>query len=315
MKIISLQRSFDKHLQGDSLASCIVAIGNFDGVHIGHQAILKKLVQEARARKIPSAVIVFEPLPREFFAKNKQELPARLTRLREKALLLKERAIDYLCVIHFTELFSKVSKTEFIQNILIKKLAVKKMIIGQDFHFGKNREGCVEDLLQAGKSVGFDVEVMPDFLLQNRRVSSTWVREGLAKDDLTLAEQLLGRSYSMIGRVAHGEKLGRVLGFPTANIELFRQKTPVHGIYAVRVHGVPRYPILNGVASVGERPTVGGARTLLEVYIFDFNEDIYGAELKVEFLHKLRNEEHYDSLELLKVQIEKDVINAKKLLS
>jgi len=292
-----------------------LAIGNFDGVHCGHQALLARLVQEARRLNVPATVMTFEPLPREFFSRDKQQdIPARLTRLREKVLEFKRHHVDCVLVVRFDQLFSSLNKKTFIEHLLVKQLNARCVIVGQDFHFGVRRAGNFTYLNDMGSCFGFEVIAMPELNQDNKRVSSTWVRDCLQQDNLVKAEQLLGRPYSMLGRVGYGEKLGRRLGFPTANIYLHRVKTPVHGIYAVKIHGLADQPLL-GVANVGERPAVGGSRTLLEVFIFNFSQEIYGREVEVSFLHKLRNEAHYDSLDALKVQIAKDVEAAKSFFA
>lgn len=298
---------------------CILTIGNFDGLHVGHQVILKKLKEESVRYQLPSVILTFEPLPREKLIKNRQQIPTRLMRLREKIAVLKQLDIDYVCIAKFTAQFSQLTKDEFIQQVLLDKLAVKKIIVGADFQFGRRREGDFDYLNKVGQQRGFEVESVDD-VIQNegRRISSSWIRQCLANDDLQTAAQLLGRPYTMIGRVSHGKKLGRVLGFPTANIHLARAKTPVHGIYAVKIKGLGS-SVLLGVANIGERPTVtkgmAGTRTLLEVFIFDFNDNIYGRELEVEFVAKIRNEQYYESLDLLRAQIERDVIMAKEIFA
>jgi riboflavin kinase / FMN adenylyltransferase len=294
--------------------ACVLTIGNFDGVHIGHQDVLKRLVAKARELNVPAVVMTFEPSAREYFAKDKSSLPARLTRFREKFLAIQEAGVDAVVVVHFDDAFSRMTKESFVSKLLVKQLGVKAVMVGEDFKFGFQRAGDFTYLQEMSSALGYEAIAVLPHNMQDRRVSSTWVREALSKDDLATAEQLLGRAYAMRGRVVHGAKLGRQLGFPTANIYLHRAKTPVHGIYAVKVHGLSEKP-LYGAANVGERPTVDGTTTLLEVYILDFNEEIYGKTVEVEFAHKIRDEERYDSLDALKIQIEKDVMAVKQFFA
>lgn len=287
----------------------VVTIGNFDGVHLGHKSLIEKVKERAKALKAPAVLMTFEPQPLEFF-EGKRGV-ARLTRWREKYEALAETGIDYVFVLHFDQPFANLRAEEFIKKVLLDGLAVKEVIVGDDFHFGKNREGNFAFLQNAGKRYGFEVESMPSILFEGERVSSTRVRQALANDDHALANRLLGRPYSMLGRVVHGDKLGRQLGFPTANIYLHRPVTPVQGIYIVRMHGIDKQA-LPGVANVGIRPTIGGTRSLLEVYLFNFNRDIYGRHVSVEFCKKLRAEERYPNLELLKEAIAKDAMQAEK---
>lgn len=285
----------------------VLTIGNFDGVHRGHQALIAKLKDQARQSGSLSIVMTFEPQPMEFFA---EKPVARLTRWQEKYCALAETGVDYVCVLRFDQDFAKWRPDEFIQKVLVDGLAVKHIIIGDDFRFGYQRAGDFHYLQAAGSKFGFQVESMPSVVMEGQRVSSTLIRQALSEDNQELAVQLLGHTYQMMGRVVHGDKLGRQLGFPTANIFLHRAVTPVQGIYVVRMHGIEKQG-LPGVANVGIRPTIGGTRSLLEVYLFDFDRDIYGRHVRVEFLKKLRNEEHYPSLDLLKEAIAKDAVEAR----
>ncbi|MHB1948253.1 MAG: bifunctional riboflavin kinase/FAD synthetase [Gammaproteobacteria bacterium] len=285
----------------------VITIGNFDGVHRGHQALIEKIKDDAKAVEGPSIVMTFEPQPIEFFS---DKTVARLTRWQEKYCELAQTGVDYVLVIRFDHDFSKLSAQEFIKKILVDALAVKKIIVGDDFRFGHQREGDFHYLQISGKEWGFEVESMPSMLVDGERISSTRIRKALAEDNQALAERLLGHPYQMMGRVVHGDKLGRQLGFPTANIFLHRAVTPVQGIYIVRMHGIGNEP-LPGVANVGIRPTVGGTRSLLEVYLFNFNTDIYGRHVRVEFCKKLRAEERYANLDLLKEAIAKDAAQAR----
>ncbi len=287
---------------------CVATIGNFDGVHLGHQAVIGQLAEKSAEFGLPSLVIIFEPQPLEFFAPGKAV--ARLTRLREKLQALRRFAVDRVLCIRFNRAFADLPAQEFIDRVLVEKLGVKYLVVGDDFRFGHNRTGNYALLQAAGVRHNFHVTHMHTFSIDGERVSSTGVRAALAAGDLMHAEKLLGRRFRMSGRVAHGNKLGRQLGFPTANLFVHRKVTPVAGIYVVELFGLDDNP-LPGVASVGTRPTIDGTRCLLEVHLFDFNRDIYGRHIHVEFLKKLRDEERYDSLEILRRQIEIDATQAR----
>lgn len=284
---------------------CVATIGNFDGVHLGHQALLSKVVKTAKSLGLPSLVITFEPQPLEYLIPQKS-VP-RLTRLREKFYLLSKADIDNVLIIRFDEDFARLTADEFIQSLLIDKLKVKHLIVGDDFRFGRGRQGDIALL----KKEGLTVETQAEVIMDSARVSSTRVRLALLAGNHELANHLLGRSYFMMGRVVHGDKLGRKLGYPTANIHLHRKVSPVMGIYVVKVHGLMKKP-LPGVANIGIRPTIGGTRSLLEVHLFNFNQAIYGKYVSVEFCHKLRDEERYDSLDALKAQIDIDAEQARE---
>lgn len=287
---------------------CVATIGNFDGVHLGHQAVIGQLAEKGHELCLPTLVMVFEPQPLEVF--HKSNAPARLTRLREKLRALARYAVDRVLCIRFSKYFAEMSAESFIENVLVKGLGVRYLVVGDDFRFGKDRKGDFTMLKRAGEKFGFEVANLHSFKIGNKRVSSTGVRQALSLGKMAEAEKLLGRPYRMCGRVAHGDKIGRTLGFPTANIHLHREVTPVQGIYAVEVFGLKGEP-LPGVASVGTRPTVGGTRTLLEIFIFDFDQDIYGKYLNIDFLHKIRDEEKFDSLEELKAWILDDIEKTK----
>ncbi len=288
---------------------CVATIGTFDGVHLGHQALLAKVVETAKTLRVPSLVITFEPQPVEFFAPEKAA--PRLTRWREKFFLLAKSTVDGVLVLRFNAKLANLTADDFVKIVLHEHLKVRHVIVGDDFHYGRERSGNFISLNQAALQLGFTVENTHTIMLAGERISSTRVRKALTQADQALAERLLGRPYFMMGRVAHGNKLGRVLGFPTANIYLHRAVSPVQGIYIVRMHGIGKKP-LPGVANLGIRPTVGGTRTLLEVHLFNFDQNIYGHSVCVEFCKKLRDEERYDNLELLKEQIGKDAEQAKK---
>jgi len=287
----------------------VVTIGNFDGVHLGHQALILQVKKIAARLNKPSIVVTFEPQPLEFFATLKKDFTpaARLTKLREKFSALAATGVDKVVMVHFDEKLASQPPSEFISEILVKKLHTQYLIVGDDFRFGAMRKGDFELLRQKGQELGFIAESLPSIVFDNERVSSTRVRKALIAGDLEYAKKLLARPYTMMGRVVHGDKLGRKLGFPTANIYLHRAVTPIQGIFAVRVHGIESTPIL-GAANVGIRPTVGGTRALLEVYLLNFNRDIYGKHVTVEFCKKIRDEERYNNLDILKNAIANDVI-------
>ena len=291
--------------------ACALTIGNFDGVHLGHQNILAMLIEKARELDIDACVMSFEPLPQEYFAAD--TAPARLTRLREKWCALENTGIDQFLCIRFNHWLADLTAEEFIQKILIDKLHVRYLVIGDDFRFGKGRTGDFEMLKVAGQKHGFDVVNSHSHCLNGERISSTAIRKALAHDELQHAQQMLGRPYIICGRVAHGDKRGRTIGFPTANIKLHRHATPLSGVYAVTLSGINDQPIA-GVANIGKRPTVDGEHLQLEVHLFNFDKSIYGEQVCVEFKHKLRNEIRFDSFELLKEQIIKDSEQAKALL-
>ena len=290
------------------LSGCALTIGNFDGVHLGHQAILRHLRQKANVLNLPMAVMLFEPQPREYFMGDKA--PARLMRLRDKLHYLAQAGVDVVIVAKFDRTFANLPAEQFIEDWLVRKLNVKFLSIGDDFKFGAKRLGNFAMLQQAGKQFGFEVEDSRTFCLDELRISSTAIREALAKDDLQHAQNLLGKPYRIFGRVIHGNKLGRTIGFPTANVRLHRQVNPVKGVYAVKVR-LKSGEIFDGVANMGKRPTINGTIQLLEVHLFDFSENIYGQMVEVEFCHKIRDEIKFPSFEALKAQIEQDVKTAK----
>ncbi|OOH85085.1 riboflavin biosynthesis protein RibF [Pasteurellaceae bacterium 15-036681] len=296
--------------KSDLQSGCVLTIGNFDGVHLGHQQILNRLREKSAEFGLPSVVMIFEPQPREFFAKKQtnQTAPARLMRLRDKFHYLAKTGVDYLLCIRFNQEFAEQKPEQFIQNLLVEQLKVKYLSVGDDFHFGVKRSGNFETLQQAGKQFNFTVENSHSHCLGQNRISSSLIRKELQQDNLELAEKLLGKPYSIRGRVAHGNKLGRTIGFPTANIMLNRLVNPIQGVYAVKVE-TPQGRF-NGIANVGNRPTINGTKPLLEVHIFDFAETIYGQAIEVNFLKKIRSEIKFESFEALKEQIEKDRIQA-----
>ena len=291
-----------------------VTIGNFDGLHLGHQKILEALQDVAQARGLPSCVLSFEPHPREFF--TPEQAPARLSSLREKAECLQRQGIDRLHVFRFDRAFSALTAEAFIEQVLGRTLQARYVLVGDDFRYGAKRTGDFALLQQAGQSLGFNAEFLPTVEVAGERASSTAVRQALAAGELEHAERLLGRPYSISGRVVHGDKLGRDIGFPTANIQLKHNRPPLLGIFAVEVYGLNGEP-LPGAASLGKRPTVKNpdAVPVLEVHLFDFNAEIYGRRVRVDFLHKLRDEAKYPDLDSLVAQIRRDVDNAKHFLA
>jgi len=290
------------------LPPCAVTIGNFDGIHLGHQHVLEQLKTAADQRNLPTTVVIFEPQPIEFFAPDKA--PKRLSRFREKLNYLKSQDIDYLLCLKFDQKLSTLDANDFVKTILIDGLNTQHLVIGDDFRFGKNRLGDFVLLRECGREFGFDVENSDTLLIDGHRVSSTRIRGCIQNDDFEQAEQLLGRLYSLSGKVSHGQKLGRELGFPTINIKMGDKTLIVKGIFAVRVKGIDNR-VLQGVASIGTRPTVNGVDTILEVYILDFDQDVYGYCVEVEFLHKIRDEEKFDSLVELTSHIKNDIERAK----
>lgn len=288
---------------------CAATIGNFDGVHRGHQAVIAHLVERARGLGLPAVAVIFEPQPQEFF--QGAAAPARLTRLREKLQALNEAGLDRVLCVRFDARLAALDPTEFIERVLVNGLGIRYLAVGDDFRFGRGRAGDYASLEQAGRVYGFTVEPTPTFRNGGARVSSTLVREALAVGDLERARTLLGHAYCISGRVAHGDKRGRTIGVPTANIHLHRRVVPLKGVYAVTASGVGDSPIA-GVANIGTRPTVDGTRALLEVHLFDFDREIYGAHLDIDFLHKLRDERRFDSFEELKQQIARDINEARE---
>ncbi|MCB1914147.1 MAG: bifunctional riboflavin kinase/FAD synthetase [Rhodocyclaceae bacterium] len=287
----------------------VLTIGNFDGLHLGHQRLLALLREKARALGLPATVMTFEPHPREFFAPA--NAPARLASLREKLIGLAEGGIDHAVVVRFDARIAALSAGEFIERVLVRGLATRHLYIGDDFRFGAGRRGDFAMLCEAGDQHRFRVEAMPTVAVDGERVSSSAVRHALADGDMAHAARLLGRPYSIAGRVVGGDRIGRTLGFPTANVQLRHRRVPLTGIFTVSVEGLGG-GALPGVASIGQRPTVTDAgRTTLEVHLLDYDADCYGAHLRVNFLDKQRDEEKYPDLDLLKAQIARDAERAR----
>lgn len=290
---------------------CAVAIGSFDGLHRGHQAILARLAEGGRERGLPLAVLTFEPHPREFLQPG--AAPARLMRLRDKAELLADCGIDQLRVLRFNAALSRWDGAAFVARVLEGALGARHVVVGERFSFGFERSGDVGLLQAEGARRGFTVDEVPAFCVDGEPVSSTRLRAALTAGDLALVRRLLGRDYRISGRVVDGRRLGRQLGFPTANLRLHRRVPPVAGVFAVRVTGggLERQA---AVASVGTRPTVGGREWLLEVYVFDFDGPLYGERLDVDFIARLREERRYPDLESMTAQIREDARQARALL-
>ena len=299
MKIV---RGFH-NLKPDS-TGCVVTIGNFDGVHLGHRMLLERLFEKSKELNLPSALITFEPQPREFFAGEK--VPARLSRFREKVILLQNTELERLICLPFNEKTQSAPAEWFTEDFLFKALNTQYLLVGDDFRFGRGREGDFNLLEKTGAEKGFEVERAKTLEYQGERVSSSRVRKALSDGDFDLAESLLGRPYFIMGRVVYGRQLGRQLGVPTANIRLQRYRSALEGVYSVSVDGLEE-SAMPGIANIGIRPTVGGKEPLLEVHLFDYSRDIYGSLISVTFHNKIRDERQFSSIDELKNQIEKDI--------
>ncbi|WP_295538524.1 bifunctional riboflavin kinase/FAD synthetase [uncultured Thiohalocapsa sp.] len=306
---------------------CVATIGNFDGVHLGHRTVFQRLLQRGRELGLGATVITFEPQPMEYFQPD--AAPARLTRLREKLAAIGADGIDRVMLLEFGPRLAAMPADAFIDDLLVQGLGVRFLLVGDDFRFGRHRGGDFQLLQSAGAQHGFEVENLHTITHGEARISSTRVREALARGELAQARHLLGRHYAMRGRVAHGDKRGRSIGFPTANLPLHRRVSPVSGVYAVAVRDLDggrlparrpatwtgRWPDLwPAVANVGRRPTVDGQDVRLEVHLLDFDGDLYGAHLEVELRLRLRGEHRFESFEALKAQIGRDAAAARNYL-
>jgi riboflavin kinase / FMN adenylyltransferase len=291
---------------------CVLTVGNYDGVHLGHQQMIGVLKARAAQLRSAATVLVFEPSSKEFI--DPDGAPPRLTRWREKFLALAAQGVERLVTLRFDECMRAMTPRAFVDELIVERLGTRHMVVGDDFRYGSNAGGTIESLRAAGQEHGFGVEQIAPFVFDGVRVSSTAVRERLELADYPGAARLLGRPYRMMGRVVHGRRLGRALGFPTANLRLMRRKPPVWGISAVWVHGIDSRP-LPGVASLGTRPTVNGVEPLLEAHVFDFSGDLYGRAIEVEFVAKLRDEVKFESLDAMMVQMKIDGARARDLLS
>ena len=305
----------------DAHRGCVAAIGNFDGIHLGHQAVLGQLAEIAAVYRLPAVVITFEPHPQEFFGRG--VVRPRLTSFREKMTVLRRFAVDQVLCLRFDAKLARMDATEFVERVLVRGLGVRSLVVGDDFRFGRNRLGDRDLLQDLGRRYGFELMGMHNFDIDGQRVSSTRIRAALAGGDLRAAERLLGRPYRMSGRIVHGDQRGRAIGFPTANVHRHRPiggeradlaSSPLRGVFAVEVFGLEQAPY-RGVANVGVRPTVDGEKHLLEVHLLDFDGDIYGRHVQVAFLAKLRAEQRFESLEALRTQITRDVLKAREIFA
>jgi len=292
---------------------CVATIGNFDGVHLGHKAVLAALKARAAENGLPSLLITFEPQPLEYF--RPQQAPARLTRPREKLELIREAGIDRVLLLRFDQDLAMMSAEDFIARILVDGLDIRHLYVGDDFRFGRDRVGDFHMLETYGQQHGFGVENLHTVEDRCGRISSTRIREALAAGDLATAACCLGRGYRMTGRVEHGHKRGRTIGFPTMNVGMARLRSPVRGVFAVQVEGLNEQPV-NGVANVGNRPTLqGDDRFVLEVHLFDFDRDVYGRQVAVHFIERIRDEQKFESFEALREQILRDAQQARDVLA
>ena len=304
MELIRSLHNLREHHRG-----CVATIGNFDGMHRGHQAIITQLQEAAKAHAMPTTVVTFEPQPQEYFMAHKA--PARITRLREKIESMRQQKIDRMVCLRFDSSLANLPPEEFIMDLLISGLAVRHLVVGDDFRFGKDRKGDISLLQSLGYQNGFDVIGTATCEIQGRRISSTWLREVLAAGDLVMAKKLLGRDYSISGRIVHGDKRGHGLGFPTANVGMHRLHSPVSGVFATRVYGLNE-KTLEAVTSIGTRPMFEGKDMILEAHILDFDEDVYGKYVRVELLKQLRDERTFATIKELKQQMKIDVENTRQ---
>jgi riboflavin kinase/FMN adenylyltransferase len=300
------------HNLRDEHRGCVATIGNFDGVHLGHQSVFASLTMRARSLGLASLVITFEPQPMEFFRPD--EAPPRLTRLREKLEAIAACDVDRVLLIRFGASFASIEAEAFVTDTLVGRLGIRHLYVGDDFRFGQGRRGDFALLQRFGKAHGFGVEGLTTVEHGGERISSTRVRAALSRGDLAHAAACLGRRYRICGRVAHGHKRGRTIGFPTMNVPLLRRATPLRGVFAVQVVGLG--PAARpGVANIGNRPTLeGDNRFLLEVHLFDFNQDVYGRAVEVDFVDRIRDEHKFPSFEALRQQIQRDAARAREIL-
>ena len=289
----------------------IATIGNFDGLHLGHKEIIKKMKSIGDKDNLQSLVIFTEPHAKEFFAEQKDlpEQPTRISPWRDKCKRLNDNNVDYAFFLRFNKKLQRMSPEEFIDEIL-SKLNIKYLMVGDDFKFGKERSGDFDFLANWGETNEIEVARIPTYSFEDRRVSSTWIRECIANGDFDLAEKLLNRRYTFSGKVVFGNRLGRTIGIPTANIWVPKSNLPIRGVYAVKA--IVKGETFNGIANMGVRPTVGGTSPVLEIHIFDFNKEIYGERIEVEFFKKIRNEQKFENLEKLKEQINSDIEKTRK---
>ena len=308
MKIIRRPKNNDPMFKNGS----VITIGIFDGVHLGHQSLIKKLKQKAVQMGLPSIVFSFEPTPNDYFSKKQNK---RLTSLRDKLRLIDEFQIDYLYCPPFDSTMENLSPNQFITKHLINLFNPRYMVIGDDFRFAKDRKGSIKDLVITGQSNNFEVEQITSIVDSNTRISSSLIRDSLSNANLMLAKQMLGRNYSLIGRVIYGQQLGSTLGFPTANIDLSKTNNPLRGVFCVKVSLPDATKTIFGIANIGFKPTIGGQKLNLEVHLLDFDKDIYKSYIKIEFLSYLRKEKKFSGLDALKRQNDQDIEAAKQYFS
>jgi len=299
-----------RRLESIQTQDCVVTIGSFDGIHLGHRALIERLRSHAATLKLPAIMLSFEPLPREYL--QTPELPARLTNFRERWRLVSACGIERLWVLRFDERLRVLSGLQFME--LLRTARARVVVVGHDFHFGRGGEASADWCAASASKFGFEVDVVPPVRIDGERVSSGAVRAALLAGDFATAQRLLGRAYTMRGRVRPGNRLGRTLGFPTANLPVKRRRVPLAGVFAVRVRaaGLAWWP---GVANLGTRPMVGGTQALLEAHLFDFDDDLYGRELEVEFVAKLREELMFPSMEAMVLQMQCDALDARRVLA
>ncbi len=293
-------------------AGSVVTIGAYDGLHLGHQQLLERVIHVAEYKGLTAVVMSFEPTPKEFFGGTRP--PARLMRFREKFDSLEARGIDLFYCPRFAAPMRDIPAADFIRRILVQGLNARYLVVGDDFHFARRREGTIEHLNAVAGVLEYDVEQVPSVVVNGVRVSSTEIRDALGRGDMKTAAKLLGRPYRMSGKIVKGDRVGRTLGYPTANVDLRRRQSAVMGIFAARVHGLEGGPY-DAVASVGSRPTFAGTKPILEVHIFDFDGDVYGEYIHVDFIAWLRDQEKFDMVEDLVAQMDVDADNAKSALA
>jgi riboflavin kinase/FMN adenylyltransferase len=308
MKIIRRPKNNDPMFKKGS----VITIGIFDGVHLGHQSLIKKLKQKAVQMELPSIVFSFEPTPNDYFFKKQNK---RLTSLRDKHRLINEYQINYLYCPPFDSTMENLSPNQFMTKHLINLLNPRYMVIGDDFRFAKDRAGSIKDLVMSGASNNFEVEQITSIVDNHTRISSSLIRDSLSKANLMLANQMLGRNYSLMGRVIYGQQVGSTLGFPTANIDLSKTNNPLRGVFCVKVSLPDVTKTIFGIANIGYKPTIGGQKLNLEVHLLDFDKDIYKYYIKIEFLSYLRKEKKFNGLDALKRQINQDIEAAKQYFS
>ena len=294
------------YLESNQIQPSIATIGNFDGVHLGHQEIIKFVINQAQKNNLRSSLVNFEPTPKEYFMADKA--PARIANFRDKFEFIASLNIDYFICLRFNKALASMQAESFVKSVLLDALQIKQLVVGDDFQFGHNRGGDINLLRKLSSELGYEVHDKTTVIHANQRVSSSLIRQHLATGDFAQAESLLGRPFTMSGRVTHGEKKGRLIGFPTANIHLKRRVSPLHGVFAVKASNGSEH--WRGVANIGYRPTVGGTTKQLETHLFDCNANLYGQRLNVQPLHKIRDEQKFNSLEELKHQISLDVQQA-----